>query len=182
MIGHVYFTLECFEFSSNFEFDRNMLSGTGARTFQKCEFKRVPFTNMIRVWIINYIHCFLWDVILDPGLSGMGKYTTIYNVVIITYPCQILVYLIDVSKYRKKSRVKLKGRTICTEPRLGHTKGTPSIGLYEYHIFLKRKVVHGRYHVYQVNWSERDPLRIEIKFDNHLKQTVTILNYVPAQF
>ena len=31
MIGRVYFTLECFEFSSNFEFDRNMLSGTGAR-------------------------------------------------------------------------------------------------------------------------------------------------------
>ena len=30
VIGHVYFTLECFEFSSNFEFDRNMLSGTGA--------------------------------------------------------------------------------------------------------------------------------------------------------
>ena len=32
VIGRVYFTLECFEFSSNFEFDRNMLSGTGART------------------------------------------------------------------------------------------------------------------------------------------------------
>ena len=31
VIGRVYFTLECFEFSSNFEFDRNMLSGTGAR-------------------------------------------------------------------------------------------------------------------------------------------------------
>ena len=31
VIGHVYFTLKCFEFSSNFEFDRNMLSGTGAR-------------------------------------------------------------------------------------------------------------------------------------------------------
>ena len=30
VIGHVHFTLECFEFSSNFEFDRNMLSGTGA--------------------------------------------------------------------------------------------------------------------------------------------------------
>ena len=30
VIGGVYFTLECFEFSSNFEFDRNMLSGTGA--------------------------------------------------------------------------------------------------------------------------------------------------------
>ena len=31
VIGRVYYTLECFEFSSNFEFDRNMLSGTGAR-------------------------------------------------------------------------------------------------------------------------------------------------------
>ena len=30
VIGRVYFTLECFEFSSNLEFDRNMLSGTGA--------------------------------------------------------------------------------------------------------------------------------------------------------
>ena len=30
VISRVYFTLECFEFSSNFEFDRNMLSGTGA--------------------------------------------------------------------------------------------------------------------------------------------------------
>ena len=32
VIGRVYFTLECFEFLSNFEFDRNMLSGTGAWT------------------------------------------------------------------------------------------------------------------------------------------------------
>ena len=32
VIGRVYFTLKCFEFSSNFEFDRNMLSGTGAST------------------------------------------------------------------------------------------------------------------------------------------------------
>ena len=30
MTGSVYFTLECFEFSSNFEFDRNIVSGTGA--------------------------------------------------------------------------------------------------------------------------------------------------------
>ena len=30
VIGRVHFTLEYFEFSSNFEFDRNMLSGTGA--------------------------------------------------------------------------------------------------------------------------------------------------------
>ena len=43
VIGRVNFTLECFEFSSNFEFDRNMLSGTGARFHpqarapQKCD-------------------------------------------------------------------------------------------------------------------------------------------------
>ena len=30
VIGSAYFTPECFKFSSNFEFDRNMLSGTGA--------------------------------------------------------------------------------------------------------------------------------------------------------
>ena len=35
VIGRVYCTLECFEFSSNFEFDRNMLSGTGARTHHR---------------------------------------------------------------------------------------------------------------------------------------------------
>ena len=35
VIGRVYFTLECFEFSSNFEFDRNMLSGTGARALNE---------------------------------------------------------------------------------------------------------------------------------------------------
>ena len=32
LIGRINFTLECFEFSSNFEIDRNMLSRTGART------------------------------------------------------------------------------------------------------------------------------------------------------
>ena len=32
VIRRGYFTLECFEFSANFEFDRNMLSGTGARS------------------------------------------------------------------------------------------------------------------------------------------------------
>ena len=41
VIGRVYFTLECFEFSSNFEFDRNMLSGTGARSMHSvaCNFQ-----------------------------------------------------------------------------------------------------------------------------------------------
>ena len=46
VIGSVYFTLECFEFSSNFEFDRNMLSGTGARSFGSCT-KR---TKIGRAW------------------------------------------------------------------------------------------------------------------------------------
>ena len=36
VIGRAYFTLDCFEFSSNFEFDRNMLSGTGARSYIEC--------------------------------------------------------------------------------------------------------------------------------------------------
>ena len=48
VIGRVYFTLKCFEFSSNFEFDRNMLSGTGAR-------------------IRDYIHVWEeWGVITGP--------------------------------------------------------------------------------------------------------------------
>ena len=36
VIGRVYSKLEHSEFSSNFEFDRNMLSGTGARTIISC--------------------------------------------------------------------------------------------------------------------------------------------------
>ena len=40
VIDRVYFTRECFEFSSNFEFDRNMLSGTGART---CPFQHSQY-------------------------------------------------------------------------------------------------------------------------------------------
>ena len=47
VIGRVYFTVECFEFSSNFEFDRNMLSGTGARSH-----KRAQVDHLIRVGIL----------------------------------------------------------------------------------------------------------------------------------
>ena len=44
VIGHLHFTLECFEFSSNFEFDRNMLSGT--------------YDNKIRLgWKPWLLHC-----------------------------------------------------------------------------------------------------------------------------
>ena len=50
VIGRVYFTLDCFEFSSNFEFDRNMLSGTGARYHYLCKWNRqVVWT--IFVWM-----------------------------------------------------------------------------------------------------------------------------------
>ena len=45
VIGRVYFTLECFEFSSNFEFDRNMLSGTGASTN-----KVIKISAALRAW------------------------------------------------------------------------------------------------------------------------------------
>ena len=50
VIGRVYSKLEHSEFSSNFEFDRNMLSGTGA-----C----IAF----RMWMRNCIHIKLWNVI-----------------------------------------------------------------------------------------------------------------------
>ena len=45
VIGRVYLALECFEFSSNFEFDRNMLSGTGARCLVEINF--CVFTGII---------------------------------------------------------------------------------------------------------------------------------------
>ena len=62
VIGHVYFTLECFEFSSNFEFDRNMLSGTGARCYQAyilfivAEYSTYPMLSMR----FMFCHVLLW--------------------------------------------------------------------------------------------------------------------------
>ena len=47
VIGRVYFTLECFEFSSNFEFDRSMHSGTGAWANVTSDFSIV-----IHIWWI----------------------------------------------------------------------------------------------------------------------------------
>ena len=46
VIGGVYFTLECFEFSSNFEFERNMLSGTAPRN---------PYLKQWRPSLLRYI-------------------------------------------------------------------------------------------------------------------------------
>ena len=60
VIVRVYCTLECFEFSSNFEFDRNMLSGTGARLLTDtyfssvfgiwCKFTLVSLKVFMLVW------------------------------------------------------------------------------------------------------------------------------------
>ena len=52
VIGRVHFTLECFEFSSNFEFDRNMLSGTGAWSPYRCYYP--SRYGDIGFWPISY--------------------------------------------------------------------------------------------------------------------------------
>ena len=59
VIGRVYFTLECFEFSSNFEFDRNMLSGTGTWS---------------RTWNARWEQCcHLWlGTLVDPKSCAWG--------------------------------------------------------------------------------------------------------------
>ena len=61
VIGRAYFTLDCFEFSSNFEFDRNMLSGTGAR----CPFYWRGWT-LIPAWIRNHMSSKVCDEIVYP--------------------------------------------------------------------------------------------------------------------
>ena len=54
VIGRAYSKLECSEFSSNFEFDRNMLSGTGAwpelghtwkQSFRKLRIRSIKYTD-----------------------------------------------------------------------------------------------------------------------------------------
>ena len=66
----VYFTLECFEFSLNFEFDWNMLSGTGARS----RWRR-------GITVIHRLHLFLrvllweWHSIQPCGLKGAHRIT-----------------------------------------------------------------------------------------------------------
>ena len=53
VLDRVYFALECFEFSSNFVFDRNMLSGTGA--WSLCRFSDSS------AMILRQIFCsYLW--------------------------------------------------------------------------------------------------------------------------
>ena len=53
VIGRVHFTLECFEFSSNFEFDRNMLSGTGARTDSAPLFLELGILSVFKLYMMK---------------------------------------------------------------------------------------------------------------------------------
>ena len=58
VIGRVYVTLECFEFSSNFEFDRNMLSGTGAWPMLQDPFDDKSTLIRVTVSCLQKKHCF----------------------------------------------------------------------------------------------------------------------------
>ena len=77
VIGRVYFTLECFEFSSNFEFDRNMLSGTGARSicwnrYNCCItfFTMSGFTRSWKVIILPGSYSYITPLLNAPTMAG----------------------------------------------------------------------------------------------------------------
>ena len=80
VISRKHFTLECLEFSSNFEFDRNMLSGTGARSgtsftdefsveikifdelcFHFILIQRNYYKLMLMPWLLNFC-AIMWKV------------------------------------------------------------------------------------------------------------------------
>ena len=65
VIDRVYFTLECFEFSSNFEFDRNMLSGTGAWTGYTY---LVPWDKIVNKWSTQKISLIHIDMDIEMDL------------------------------------------------------------------------------------------------------------------
>ena len=65
VIGRVYSKLEHYEFSSNFEFDRNMLSGTGAKPLPKPEIRNF-FIIQHHIMAINHINTYM--------LSYMQRY------------------------------------------------------------------------------------------------------------
>ena len=83
VIGRVYSKLERSEFSSNFEFDRNMLSGTGARTIggvvvHMAEISPGPFTyytemEMMLFWwnVYHWLHWKLskWQIPVQPVIK-----------------------------------------------------------------------------------------------------------------
>ena len=71
VIGRIYLKLERSEFSSNFEFDRNMLSGTGARTGL--------------LYTLNITHCDLVDIFFIIMLLIMRKLYARYYVLLIKF-------------------------------------------------------------------------------------------------
>ena len=89
VIGRVYFTLECFEFSSNFEFDRNMLSGTGAMSKINYGNRRSHTTQSLGVllYVSSAFHHYTWYVSRsDDGTKSetykhivINKHTIIWN-------------------------------------------------------------------------------------------------------
>ena len=89
VIGRVYFTLECFEFSSNFEFDRNMLSGTGAMSDCRKEFARTEIISrqwgrdkMAAKFLATSSNVFSWMniYIFRLGFHWIYKFTALVHI------------------------------------------------------------------------------------------------------
>ena len=83
VIGRVYLTLECFEFSSNFEFDRNMLSGTGAwYVFFRFCWSRDKMAAVLQTTFLNKfscVFCFNFPHICSQGtINNMAAMVHIY--------------------------------------------------------------------------------------------------------
>ena len=72
VIGSVYFTLECFEFSSNFEFDRNMLSGTGAWSQGSSPHPNRYHLDGLRQGDILFSHHSMWHLNPPCTVSVVG--------------------------------------------------------------------------------------------------------------
>ena len=86
VIGRVYFTLECFEFSSNLEFDRNMLSGTGARRVMWLIRLYHTIINNLNVCyritrILCLIHCMVIPEANHPLLRTFYCYIITYRLI-----------------------------------------------------------------------------------------------------
>ena len=84
VISSVHFTLECFEFSSNFEFDRNMLSGTGAwagtlKNMSNCTVIHPEYL------IIQPQQSKAWQVVLWCAMLGLCAVTSEFFRLILTH-------------------------------------------------------------------------------------------------
>ena len=99
----VYFTLECFEFSSNFEFDRNVLSGTGA--WSKYSVSRTINTCFLLCFVVLY-QLFLMDCCVFKAASlALGQPHGCLTVSQVTL--KIWVKLIDIWPQQNATKYKL---------------------------------------------------------------------------